>query len=179
MSVETQSMLTKPVTEADHIEGPSSAPVTLVEYGDFECPHCGRAFPIIEEVRRKMGDQLRFVYRHFPLAEIHPHAQAAAESAEAAGAQDKFWQMHHQLFTHQDALGHVQLLQYAKEIEIDLDQFDKSLKTHEFAQHIRTDFMSGARSGVNGTPTLFINGIRYEGRVDVASLVREIKSFLP
>lgn len=178
MTVDTGTMLTKPVTEMDHIEGPPSAPVTLVEYGDFECPHCGRAFPVVEEVRRKLGNQLRFVYRHFPLTEIHSHAQAAAEAAEAAGAQDKFWQMHRVIFEHQNALGLVHLVKYAEELGIDAAQFEQSLRSHEFAEHVRADFMSGVRSGVNGTPTFFINGVRYDGRVDVSSMVIAIKEFL-
>jgi protein-disulfide isomerase len=172
-------MLTKPISAEDHIAGLESAPITLVEYGDFECPHCGRAFPIVEEVRRKLGDQMRFVFRHFPLSEIHSHAEGAAEAAEAAGAQGKFWEMHHLLFQHQDALALSQLLKYPKQLGIDAAPFEKSLKAKEFEKHVRADFMSGVRSGVNGTPTFFINGIRYDGYVDVVSMVRGINEFLP
>ncbi|MEP7353139.1 MAG: thioredoxin domain-containing protein [Acidobacteriota bacterium] len=157
------SALTKPVTEHDHIEGSADAPVTLVEYGDYECPHCGAAHPVVQELLRRAGNRVRFVFRNFPLAEIHPHAQLAAEAAEAAGAQGQFWKMHDTLLTHQNALGSVHLKQYAGHLGIDVDQFTEALTAHSFQHRVREDFMSGVRSGVNGTPSFFINGARYDG----------------
>ena len=154
------SLLTIPVRPEDHVQGPPDAPVTLVEYGDFECPHCGRAYPIIKAVQREMGDRLRFVYRHFPLTQVHSHAQHAAEMAEAAGYHDEFWQMHSLLFEHQNALEDDDLVSYAESLGIDARWAADSLRAHTFAPNVRRDFMSGVRSGVNGTPTLFINGVR-------------------
>jgi protein-disulfide isomerase len=168
-------MLTKPVTEADHIQGPESAPATLVEYGDFECPHCGRAFPVIEEVRKRMGSRLRFVYRHFPLTEIHTSAEIAAEAAEAAGEQGKFWEMHHMIFRNQDQLDLADFVSYAEELGLDAASFKKSLKERKYQKHIKDDFMSGVRSGVNGTPTFFINGTRYDGYAKTDDLIHALE----
>jgi len=163
-------MLKPAVSDRDHIAGLADAPVTLVEYGDFECPHCGHAFPIVEELRRRAGKKLRFVFRNFPLSEMHPHAEIAAEAAEAAGDQDHFWEMHHALFTHQNALDVTHLVKYAGQIHIDADRFAKALSEHTFQERVKEDFLSGARSGVNGTPTFFINGKRYDGGYDLASM---------
>ena len=155
--------LTPPVGADDHVAGPADAPVTLVEYGDFECPHCGRAYPIVHDILRTLGDELRLVYRHFPLREAHPHAQHAAEAAEAAAAQGEFWAMHGRLFEHQDALDDAALVRHAREVGVDAARVARELEdgTHEAA--VRADFRSGVRSGVNGTPTFFINGERYDG----------------
>ncbi|MGH7652813.1 MAG: DsbA family protein, partial [Gemmatimonadaceae bacterium] len=155
--------LVTPVGEHDHTIGSGTAPVTLVEYGDFECPHCGRAHPIVQSVRRFMDDRLRFVFRHFPLSEAHPHAEHAAEAAEAAGAQGRFWEMHDMLFDHQDALEDEDLEMYAAKIGIDPHRVARELAAATYAKRIRADFRSGIRSGVNGTPTFFINGVRYDG----------------
>ena len=152
-----------PVSDRDHSIGPSGAPVTLVEYGDFECPHCRRAHPVVQGVRRYMGDNLRFVFRHFPLSEAHPHAQRAAEAAEAAGAQGHFWEMHDLLFHNQDALEDADLLAYAAQIGIDAQRVARELAAGTYAKRVRDDFRGGVRSGVNGTPTFFINGVRYDG----------------
>jgi protein-disulfide isomerase len=152
-----------PVGEQDHTIGPGTAPVTLVEYGDFECPHCGRAHPIIQNVRRVMDDRLRFVFRHFPLSEAHPRAEHAAEAAEAAGAQGRFWEMHDALFEHQDALEDDDLEMYGAKIGIDAHRVARELAAGTYAKRVRGDFRSGIRSGVNGTPTFFINGVRYDG----------------
>ena len=157
------SRLTPPVSEADHRSGPDDAPVTLVEYGDFECPSCGAAYPIVEAVRKEMGARLRFVFRHFPLTQMHPHALHAAEAAEAAGAQGKFWQMHGMLFEHQDALEDADLVGYAKALHLDLKRFTSELASEAHVPRIRKDIQSGIRSGVNGTPTFFINGVRFDG----------------
>ena len=155
--------LVVPVSDRDHVAGSLDAPVILVEYGDFECPHCGRAYPIVKRVQRSLGNQLALVYRHFPLAESHPHALLAAEAAEAAGAQSKFWEMHEMLFTHQQALEQEDLLDYAGKLGLDLPRFGKELTEGVYTKKVRDDFRGGVRSGVNGTPTFFINGVRYDG----------------
>ena len=157
------SQLTPPVSERDHIAGPDDAPVTLVEYGDYECPYCGMAYPIVKAAQQRLGDQLRFVFRNFPLRESHPHAQHAAEAAEAAGAQGKFWEMHDMLFEHQDSLGDEDLITYADALGLDSEQFVDDLASGTYTPRVREDFRSGVRSGVNGTPTFFINGERYNG----------------
>ena len=168
------SRLTPPVGPHDHSQGPEDAPVTLVEYGDFECPHCGRAHPIVKEVQRRMGDRLRFVFRHFPLSAAHPHAQSAAEMAEAAGTKGKFWRMHDLLFENQDALEDGDLIGYAERLGLDPRWAAEALRQHTFAEPVRKDFLSGVRSGVNGTPTFFINGIRHDGPWDAASLLASL-----
>ncbi|HEX6748046.1 MAG TPA: DsbA family protein [Longimicrobium sp.] len=159
----TTALLTPPVGPDDHVEGRDGAPVTLVEYGDFECPHCAAAYPVVEAARARLGDGLRFAYRHFPLAEVHPHAIRAAEAAEAAGAQGKFWEMHRLLFLNQHALADVDLIRYAATLGLDLVRFEDELATHAHAPRVRRDYVSGASSGVEGTPTFFVNGVRYEG----------------
>lgn len=155
--------LTPPVGADDHAAGPDDAPVTLVEYGDFECPYCGMAYPIVKALQKKLGPRLRLVYRNFPLRESHPHAQHAAEAAEAAGAQGKFWQMHDALFEHQHALDDRSLLGYADELGLDTDRMARELEEGIHAKRVRGDFRNGVRSGVNGTPTFFVNGERYDG----------------
>src|ERR1700686_782003 len=154
--------LTPPVTARDHVAGPDDAPVTLVEYGDYECPHCGMAYPIVKRAQQGLGSQLRFVFRNFPLAESHPHARLAAQAAEAAAAQGRFWEMHDMLFEHQDALEAQDLVGYAKSIGIATVQFARDLETGAYAKRVRDDFRNGVRSGVNGTPTFFVNGTRYD-----------------
>jgi protein-disulfide isomerase len=168
--------LSQPVTDRDHIIGPANAAVTLVEYGDFECPYCGMAHPIVKEILSAFGNQLRFAYRHFPLSRVHPHAESAAEAAEAAGAQGSFWPMHDLLFEHQDALEDRDLLTYAAALDLDLERFAAELEAGVHAARVREDFLSGVRSGVNGTPTFFINGERYDGTVDFASLAAAINA---
>jgi protein-disulfide isomerase len=155
--------LAVPVSGRDHAIGPTHAPVTLVEYGDFECPHCGRAHPIVQAIRRYMGDQLRFVYRHFPLVEAHPHAEPAAEAVEAAGAQGRFWDMHDMLFRNQRALEPEDLVLYAAKAGIDAQRFSRELVMGVYARKVSDDFRGGIRSGVNGTPTFYINRFRYDG----------------
>jgi protein-disulfide isomerase len=169
------SGLTPSVSGEDHVAGPEDAPVTLVEYGDYECPHCGRAHPIVQQVRKAMGAELRFAFRHFPLREIHPHAERAAEAAEAADAQGKFWPMHDLLFTHQDALEDSDLLAYASTLGLDVDQFKAELESGVHAARVRRDFRSGVRSGVNGTPTFFINGARFEAPWDLPTLLAAVR----
>ena len=155
--------LTPPVSARDHVQGPADAPVTLVEYGDYECPHCGRAYPIVKAVQRSMGDSLRFVFRNFPLAKAHPHAEHAAEMAEAAGQKGKFWPMHDLLFEHQDALEDEDLVACAATLGIDPVWAAAALVQGLFTERVREDFASGVKSGVNGTPTFFIKGVRYDG----------------
>lgn len=159
----SDTLLTPPVSERDHVTGPEDAPVTLVEYGDYECPYCGMAYPVVKSAQRELGKDLRFVFRNFPLAEAHPHARLAAEAAEAAAAQGKFWEMHDTLFEHQDALEAEDIIGYAKSLGLDMTQFGKDLQDSKYTKRVREDFRSGVKSGVNGTPTFFINGSRYEG----------------
>jgi protein-disulfide isomerase len=159
----TTARLTPPVAESDHISGPDGAPLTVVEYGDFECPHCGRAYPILKAIKQQLGTRVRFVFRHFPLTEIHPHAEHAAEMAESAATQGKFWEMHDTLFDHQDALDDDALVSYAAALGLDARSVAQDLASGRFAQVVRDNFRSGVRSGVNGTPTFFLNGERYDG----------------
>ena len=171
--------LTPPVGEDDHIQGPSSAPVTLVEYGDYECPYCGAAYPIVKELQRRLGDRLRFVFRNFPLNNAHPHAEHAAEAAEAAGAQGKFWEMHDSLYEHQQALADRDLQEYAEAIGLDVEWWVSEMEVQAHAERVRSDFMSGVRSGVNGTPTFFINGRRHNGSYDTDTLMAAIEAAMP
>jgi len=167
--------LVLPVGERDHIQGSDQAPVTLVEYGDYECPYCGQAYPIVKEVQARLGDRLRFVFRNFPISTSHPHAQHAAEAAEVAGEQGKFWEMHDTLYENQDALDDDNLLRLAEQAGLDPAAFDRAMIAHAMADRVREDFMSGVRSGVNGTPTFFINELRYDGSWDVESLVAALE----
>jgi protein-disulfide isomerase len=167
--------LKPPVGANDHIQGPADAPVTVVEYGDYECPYCGEAYPVVKALQERLGDQVRFMFRNFPLNQAHPHAEHAAEAAEAAGAQGKFWEMHDLLYENQDALEDDDLLKYAKALRLDLPRFVKEMEAHHYAERVREDFRSGVRSGVNGTPTFFINGTRHDGPFDLASLLAAIK----
>jgi protein-disulfide isomerase len=155
--------LAVPVNDHDHIAGRRSAPVILVEYGDFECPHSARAHPIVEAAQRYLADDLCFVYRHFPLIEVHPHAQLAAEAAEAAGEQGRFWQMHDTLFRHQNALELDDLLDYATVIGCDATRVAAELAAGTHTERVLNDMRGGVRSGVQGTPTFFVNGVRYDG----------------
>lgn len=159
----THSHLKPPVGPGDHAQGPADAPVTLVEYGDYECPHCGRAQPVLKRVQERLGDRLRLVFRHFPLAEMHPLATGAAELAEAADAQGKFWPMHDTLFAHQDALEPPALLRHAQGLHLDVAKLEETIKSGAPLERVRADFMGGVRSGVNGTPAFFINGQRFDG----------------
>jgi protein-disulfide isomerase len=169
--------LTLPVSEdRDHIQGPADAPVTLVEYGDYECPYCGAAYPIIKEVQSRMGDRLRFVFRNFPISTSHPHAEQAAEAAEAAASQRKFWEMHDLLYENQEHLDDADLHRYADQLGLDVRVFDQELAEHVRAERVREDFMSGVRSGVNGTPTFYINGARHDGGYQVDELLAALEA---
>ncbi len=170
--------LSLPVSERDHIQGNPKAPLTLVEYGDYECPYCGAAYPVVKQVQDRLRDQLRFVFRNFPLSQIHHHAQSAAEAAEAAGGQGTFWEMHDTLYEHQDALDYLDLVQYAADLGLDMSKFELDMTAHAYAERVREDFLSGVRSGVNGTPTFFINGRRHDGNYDFTGLLAALQEAL-
>lgn len=165
------TQLRVPVSETDHVAGPADAPLTLLEYGDFQCPFCGAAYWEVRRVLRAFGDRIRFAYRHFPLAEIHPDTVAAAEASEAAAEQGLFWEMHTKLFENQEDLGLPALHSYAQALGHDMDRFRTDMRTHRFLPRVRRDFINGARAGVNGTPTFFINGWRYNGPYDAESMI--------
>jgi protein-disulfide isomerase len=168
--------LTMPVTEdRDHIQGPTEAAVTLVEYGDYECPYCGAAYPIVKEVQSRMGERLRFVFRNFPITTSHPHAEQAAETAEAAATQGRFWQMHDLLYENQRRLRVPDLRDYAERLALDVERFDRELTEHAHAARVREDFMSGVRSGVNGTPTFYINGARHDDSYDIDTMLAALE----
>lgn len=171
--------LVTPVNERDHSQGPNSAPVTLVEYGDYECPHCDQANLIVKELRRRFGDDVRFVFRHFPLVSIHPHAQRAAEAAEAAAAQNRFWEMHECLFKNQHALDDEHLQMYATKIGLDTARFNREMKENLYAELVREDVHSGLYGGrVTGTPTFYINGVRHDDTPDLERMLAAIKRVL-
>ncbi len=172
------SDLVLPVNEDDHYAGNPDAPVVLVEYGDYECPYCGQAFPIVKAMQRQFGDELGFVFRNFPLVEAHPHALVAAAAAEAAGMQGRFWPMHDTLFTHQDALDPRSLLLYAEALDLDLDEFAADANSEAVARRIQRDVESGMASGVPGTPTFFVNGRRHTGSFAPESLGAAIERAL-
>jgi len=169
------SRLTLPVSERDHIQGSANAVVTVIEYGDYECPFCGEAHTIVKEVQNRLGDKLRFVFRNFPLSKIHPHSRRAAEVAEAAAAQGLFWEMHDCLFDHQEALDDENLRQYAAALGLDIARLDREMTGQVQKSRIREDMLSGVRSGVNGTPTFFIEGVRYDGPMELEDLLSAIE----
>jgi protein-disulfide isomerase len=166
--------LKPPVSEQDHVKGDLHAPVVLVEYGDFQCPHCGHAYPIVKQIEKNYKDKLAFVFRHFPLAEIHPFAQAAAVASEAAANQGKFWQMHALIFENQQMLGLEMLLQLAESLKLDMKIFTHDFKDPKLMKKVEDQFESGILSGVNGTPSFYINGVKYEDSYDYESLTRAI-----
>jgi protein-disulfide isomerase len=169
-----QPRLAVPIGERDHVLS-RGAELTLLEYGDYECPFCGAAAASVEQLMRIMGNEVQFAYRHFPLTQIHPRAQLAAEAAEAAGQQGGFWDMHRLLFAHQDRLAPPDLIGHASTLRLDLRRFALDLETHAHAPRVREDFLGGVRSGVNGTPTFFTNGVRHNGGYDVESLVEALR----
>lgn len=175
MTTRTASRLMHPVSARDHLRGPADAPVTLLEYADFECPYCGQAYYIVKELERLYPDDLRVAFRHFPLTTIHPRAEQAAEAAEAAGAQGQFWEMHDLLFENQPAFDEGRLLEYAAELGLDVTRFSRDVAERQHAARIREDVLSGMRSGVNGTPTFFINGMRHDGAYDLESLAAAVE----
>jgi len=173
-SLASKSQLTLPNAKRDHIQGPIDAPLALVEYGDYECPYCGEAYPIVKAVQARLGDRMCFVFRNFPLVNSHPHAQHAAEAAEAAGVRGKFWEMHDVLYENQHALDDEDIAQYAVALGLDARRLINEVLNGAHTARVREDFRSGARGGVNGTPTFFINGVRYEGPPDADALVASL-----
>jgi len=167
--------LRTPVTSRDHIQGPEDAPLTLVEYGDYECPSCGSAYPIVKRVQEKFGKRLRFVFRNFPLSEIHPHAESAAETAEFAAAQGRFWEMHDLLFENQEQLSEALYSELVQELGLSPAALRQAIEEGKYKDRVRTDFSSGVRSGVNGTPTFFIKGTRHDGPSDYETLVSALR----
>jgi protein-disulfide isomerase len=171
------------VSERDHVLGPADARVTLVEYGDYECPYCGALHPVIEAARKAFGGNLRFAFRHFPLRSTHPHALAAAKAAEAAAEQGRFWEMHDRLYRRQTQLEDADLLRHARKIGLDVARFERELAARPHEVRIREDLASAAQSGAGGTPSLFINGERYQGSLDrddvFAALARAAVAAIP
>jgi len=162
--------------ERDHVRGRKDAPMTLVEYGDFECEFCGRATGMIKELRADLGDELKYVFRHLTLIDVHPHAELAAEAAEAAGSQDRFWEMHDILFAHQGDLDIEDLIGYAGSLDLDVDWFVKEVEQSMNAKRIQQDVASADASGAHGTPTFFIGGERHIGAYDAKSLAEELRA---
>jgi protein-disulfide isomerase len=175
MATSMRARLAIQVNERDHVQGPESAPLTLVEYGDFQCPYCAAAHIIVKKTQQILGAELRFVFRHFPLTQIHPHAEAAAEASEAAGAQGQFWEMHDMLYENQPRVDPPHLLLFAEELGLDTEKFTRELENGIYRERVRADFLSGVRSGVNGTPAFFINGVRYDGSWDIAPLIEALE----
>jgi len=172
--------LTPPVDAArDHVRGPVNAAVTLVEYGDFQCPYCGEAYPAVRDVLERFGGRVRFVFRHLPIPELHPRAPAAAEAAEAAGVQGRFWEMHDRLFTHQHELSDGELRGHADAIGLDVERFDRELRRGVHADRVAEDARSGARSGVPSTPRFFVNGLIHLGSPTFPELGEAIAQELP
>ena len=163
--------LTFPDPERDHIQGPAGASIKLLEYGDYECPFCAEAHAVVKEIQRRLGDDLLFAFRNFPLANIHPHAEHAAEAAEAAGDQGNFWGMHDLLFENQAALEDEDLAAYADELGLDAKRLLREVTSSVYAARIREDFKAGVRGDVNGTPTFFMNGERYDGARDLRQML--------
>jgi len=171
--------LTVPVSADDHMQGPAAAPLTLVEYGDYECPYCGAAYPLVKAIVKRLGPKLRFVFRNMPLKQMHPNAELAAEAAEAAATQGKFWEMHDALYEHQSELGADLVRKLAQRLSLDAPQFESDLVSRKYRERVKRDFMSGVRSGVAGTPTFFINGERYDGELDEQSLTAALQQKIP
>ena len=174
MKTHTLDKLAAPVTVRDWHQGPLQAAAQLVEYGDFECPFCGEAYPLVKAIQEAMGRKLCFAFCNFPLTNVHPHSEAAAESAEAAGAQGRYWEMHDILFENQQALEYDDLESYAEALRLDAARLMGEIMGHTYEPRIREDFMSGVRSGVNGTPGFFINGVRYDGPRDLQTMIEAL-----
>lgn len=172
--------LTPLVSDRDHFAGPPHALATLVEYGDYQCPYCGAAHPVVNRLRRHFGNRLRFVFRNFPLTQSHPYAMVAAEAAESAALQGKFWEMHDFIFEHQNELEPNALLEWAQELGLDLEAFGAAIRQGDITKRIKEDRAGGVRSGVNGTPCFFIDGVRYDEAADFgpmrAALEEQINS---
>jgi protein-disulfide isomerase len=170
-----RTRLVVPVSERDHSQGPASAAVTLVQYGDYECPYTRQSTTVVRAIQQQLGDQLRFIFRNFPLTEIHPHALHAAFAAEAAATQGKFWQMHDYIFHHQHTLEDSDLEQFAAAVGLDMQQFAHDMAERPYIDRIEEDLQSGIRSGVRGTPTFFINGVLYPGSWEQEALLAALE----
>lgn len=168
--------LTLPDADRDHVAGNAEAPIALLEYGDYECPACGMAYPVVKVLQEQLGDRLCFAFRHFPLTNVHPHAEHAAEAAEAAGAQGRFWEMHDALFENQDRLGDESIFALAEELHLNAERLMKEVLSETYDARVREDFKAGVRAGVNGTPTFFVNGERYDGPRDPESFLQALVS---
>jgi diadenylate cyclase len=165
----------EPVGTRDHARGPEHAPATLVMYGDYECPYCGEAHPVLKEVQERVGEQVRFIFRHFPLDSAHPRARRAAQVAEAAASQGRFWEMHDLLYENQDELGEDDLTRHAAEIGLDMRRFEEDLANDHLAWRIEEDRLGGESAGVGGTPALFVNGVRHAGTMDLDGLLAAVE----
>lgn len=172
------SMLKVPVTQRDHVLGPANAPVTMVEYGDYECPHCGAAYPIVKLVLENFDDKIRFVFRHFPLSQVHPNAETAAEAAEFAGAHGRYWEMHDGIFENQDRLGLPLLFALVSALGLSEAELREALVNGTYEEKVKSDFLGGVHSGVNGTPTFFINGRRHDGSYAYPDLAAAVEANL-
>jgi protein-disulfide isomerase len=170
--------LTQNIVGDDHVLGRSDALVTIVEYGDYQCPHCGRAYHVMKAIRGHIGAPLRFVFRNFPLSQIHAFAEQAARAAEAAALQGQFWAMHDALFEHQDELQMSDLLGRAADLDLDISRFEHDLHSEAVAARIRRDVASGLQSEVQGTPTFFINGERHDGANDERTILTVVENLL-
>ncbi|WP_328344018.1 DsbA family protein [Micromonospora sp. NBC_00421] len=172
--LQVTARLRVPVTEIDHIRGPADAPVTIVQYGDFQCPFCGAAYLNLVELLRQRRDTVRLVYRHFPITNLHPYAEQAAEVAEAAGHRGRFWEMHDWLYEHQDQLDPVHLSLGVEQVGLPPDEIGTEIDRHAYGDRVRHDFTGGIRSGVNGTPTLFVDDHRHEAGFDLPTLLTAV-----
>jgi protein-disulfide isomerase len=171
--------LAPPVGPSDHIDGPDDAPITLVEYGDYQCPYCGQAYPIVKALQKELGASMRLVFRNMPLANVHPHAENAAEVAEAVATQVPFWPIHDALYENQTDLSDASLLRYAADTGADIDKVKEALNGGGPRERVERDLESGIRSGVNGTPTFFVNGVRYDDSWDYETLLSYLQALLP
>jgi protein-disulfide isomerase len=172
------TQLTPAVNSNDHISGDTNSAIELVEYGDYECPYCGRAYPIVKDIQQQLGMDIKFVFRNFPLSKIHPHALSAAVATEAAGQQGKFWEMHDIIFENQRALDSEHIFLFAHKLGLNLDRFKNDIQQKFLIDKVENDFESGIRSGVNRTPTFFINGKKYEGSWDENELLQYLRGQL-
>jgi protein-disulfide isomerase len=170
--------LTLSVTDEDHVIGPATAPATLVEYGDYQCPHCGLAHPAVQDLLRVRGRHVRYVFRHFPLTSLHPHAEMAAEAAEAAGARGRFWRMHDWLFDHQDRIRPGRLIEGVAALVLPTDEVIAEINNHVYLDRVQRDFAGGVRTGVRGTPTFFVNGERHNGGYSLPGLLEAVDRVL-
>jgi protein-disulfide isomerase len=170
--------LRPPVSENDHMQGSSAARIELVEYGDYQCPYCGAAYPIIKNIQAQLGGDLKFIFRNFPLDKIHPQATMAAVASEAAALQGKYWEMHDLLFENQKKLNYSSLLKYATQLDLDIARFEMDIAKPEYTEKVKDSFYSGMRSGVNATPTFFINNEKYIGQWDGDELLKYLQAIL-